>query len=101
MRMACAWAVHGMWVAWCTAQCALLYVHCPICIALYALCVQEGEDLQIVDVHSSSIIHVPQTKFNPNPDPNPDPDPPLTLNRSRFTTPSSITYGYRCLRRGS
>jgi len=36
---------------------------------------QEGEDLQIVDVHSSSIILVPETKSNPNPNPNPDPDP--------------------------
>jgi hypothetical protein len=36
---------------------------------------QEGEDLQIVDVHSSSIILVPETKPNPNPNPNPDPDP--------------------------
>ena len=71
--MACAWHVHSMCVAWYTALCALPYVP-------YA---QEGEDLQIVDVHSSSIIHVPQTKFNPSPNTNPDPNPDPTLSRSR------------------
>ena len=73
---ACAWHVRGM----VHTLCALPYVHGPMSYAPYA---QEGEDLQIVDVHSSSIIHVPQTKFNPSPSPNPDPNPDPTLSRSR------------------
>ena len=64
----------------CIALCALPYVLCALPYVPYA---QEGEDLQIVDVHSSSIIHVPQTKFNPSPNPDPDPNPDPTLSRSR------------------
>ena len=71
--MTCAWPVHGLVHR---ALCALPYVP-------YAPYAQEGEDLQIVDVHSSSIIHVPQTKFNPDPNTNPDPKPDPTLSRPR------------------